>query len=79
MISAMKDIYKLRKGKHFEVDSHNRNRYRILVKENVGTTAYCFSTPIYNTESRKLVLGAELHTTDYNGTSSFSYFHISQK
>ena len=24
-------------------------------------------------------LGTELYTTDYNGTSSFSYFHISQK
>lgn len=55
MISAMREIYKLRNGELFEIDPNNRNRYRILVKENVGTTAYCFSTPIYNMDSRKLV------------------------
>lgn len=55
MVSAMREISKLRDGKLFEVDPRNRNRYRLLVKENVGTTAYCFSTPIYNNDSRKLV------------------------
>lgn len=54
MITAMREINALRGG-HFEIDPRNSNRYRILVKEEVGTTAYCFSTPIYNIDSRKLV------------------------
>ena len=56
MVTAMREIAKLRGGKPFEVDPRNRNRYRLLVKENVGTTAYCFGTPIYNTDTRKLVV-----------------------
>lgn len=39
----------------FIVDRRNSNRYRIMVKESVGTTAYCFSTPIYNIKTRTLV------------------------
>lgn len=38
------------------IDPHNSNRYRLLVSENDGsTTAYCFSAPIYNMSSRRLV------------------------
>lgn len=41
--------------KDFVVDRKNRNRYRITVKEQSGYTAYCFSTPIYNINTQKLV------------------------
>lgn len=64
MVSAMREILNLRNGKLFEVDPNNSNRYRILVKENVGTTAYCFSTPIYNIDSRKLVIRRFEKTND---------------
>lgn len=47
MNSALNEILKLRKQEPIKVDFHNRNRYRIIVKENVGKTSYCFSTPIY--------------------------------
>lgn len=39
----------------FIIDKRNSNRYRIVVKESVGNTAYCFSTPIYNIKTRTLV------------------------
>lgn len=55
MITALREITKLRNGKAVEINPHNQNRYRLLIKEVAGTTAYCFSTPIYNIDSRKLV------------------------
>ena len=39
----------------FLIDSRNSNRYRVLVKEPLGHTAYCFSSPIYNTYTRRLI------------------------
>ncbi len=39
----------------FSIDQRNSNRYRVMVKEPIGHTAYCFSTPIYNADTRKLV------------------------
>lgn len=39
----------------FLIDQRNSNRYRVIVKESLGHTAYCFSTPIYNAYTRKLV------------------------
>lgn len=53
--TALSEIRTLRGGRSFEIDPCNRNRYRVLLKENTGTTAYCFSTPIYNLNNRKLV------------------------
>lgn len=41
--------------KDFLIDQRNSNRYRVMVKEPLGHTAYCFSTPIYNINTRKLV------------------------
>ena len=49
------EIKYLRNMQNFLIDSHNSNRYRIIVKEPVGYTAYCFSAPIYNIHTRKLV------------------------
>lgn len=55
MLTALREICLLRNSKNFELDLNNSNRYRLVVKENSGATAYCFSTPIYNLDSGKLV------------------------
>lgn len=52
---ALHEIRHLRGRTPFLIDKRNSNRYRIMVKESVGTTAYCFSTPIYNSKTRSLV------------------------
>lgn len=48
----------------FLIDKRNSNRYRVMVKESLGHTAYCFSAPIYNTHTRMLV------RTDFEKTST---------
>jgi len=55
MNTVLEEIKYLRNMSGFEIDRRNNNRYRVLVKENIGRTAYCFSTPIYNVDSRKLI------------------------
>ena len=37
------------------IDRRNSNRYRIMVMEPLGHTAYCFSTPIYHDDTGKLI------------------------
>ncbi len=38
------------------IDFHNSNRYRLVLQENDGSkTAYYFSAPIYNRDTRKLI------------------------
>lgn len=54
-MSVLEMIRTLRGGQDFMVDTKNRNRYCVRVKEPYGGTAYCFSTPIYELQSRKLV------------------------
>ncbi len=50
------EISLLRGGGTFRVDSHNSNRYRLILHEDDGSrTAFCFSTPIYNQRSGKLI------------------------
>lgn len=51
----LNEIKLLREEKDFLIDKRNTNRYRVIVKETLGHTAYCFSTPIYNLSTRKLV------------------------
>ena len=53
--TPLNEIKYLRGMQDFLIDSRNSNRYRIMVKESLGHTAYCFSTPIYNIHTRKLV------------------------
>lgn len=56
MESVLSEIAKLRSGAPIIIDYHNSNRYRLVLQEDNGTkTAYCFSTPIYNRKTRKLV------------------------
>lgn len=55
MLTALREIRALRGDRPLTVDPRNGNRYRVLIQEAMGTTAYCFSTPVYNTDSRKLV------------------------
>lgn len=56
MQTVLNEIAKLRNGIPIVIDYSNSNRYRLVVQENNGTkTAYCFSTPIYNAKTRKLV------------------------
>lgn len=56
MQAVLNEIVKLRGGGPIVIDYSNSNRYRLVVQENNGTkTAYCFSTPIYNAKTRKLV------------------------
>ena len=53
--TILKEIKYLRGMRDFLIDRRNSNRYRIMVKEPVGTTAYCFSTPIYNNKTKALI------------------------
>ena len=53
--TALSEIKYLRGMQDFVIDRRNSNRYLIMVKERLGHTAYCFSTPIYNADTRKLV------------------------
>lgn len=56
MNSILNEISKLRGGSPIRIDRKNRNRHCILVQETDGTkTAYCFSVPIYNIKTRKLL------------------------
>ena len=53
--TALNEIKFLRRGEDFLIDQRNSNRYRVMVKESIGHTAYCFSTPIYNDRTRKII------------------------
>ena len=53
--TILKEIKYLRGMRDFVIDKRNSNRYRIIVKESIGNTAYCFSTPIYNIRTKALV------------------------
>ena len=55
MSTVLSEIKQLRGMQNFVIDRKNSNRYRIMVREKLGYTAYCFSTPIYNTDTRKLI------------------------
>lgn len=50
MVTACRELLELRRTSTLEINPHNQNRYRLLVNEAGGTTAYCFSTPIYTPE-----------------------------
>jgi len=50
------EISLLRAGSFLQVNHHHSNRYRLILQEEDGSsTAYCFSTPIYNSRSGKLL------------------------
>lgn len=50
------EAQKNRSERTFAIDYHNSNRYRLVLQEIDGSkTAYYFSTPIYNRDTRKLV------------------------
>ena len=53
--AILKEIKYLRGEGDFAIDKRNSNRYRVMVKESIGNTAYCFSTPIYNNKTKALV------------------------
>ena len=53
--TVLQEIRHLRGNEDFVIDQRNGNRYQVLVKEILGHTAYCFSTPIYNSLTQKLV------------------------
>ena len=56
MNCLLKTIADLRKKKDLHIDTSNSDRYRIVINETDGTkTAYYFSAPIYNINSKKLV------------------------
>ena len=56
MNSVLEEISTLRKGAPMVIDSKNSNRYRLVTIEPNGTkTAYYFSSPIYNVQTRKIV------------------------
>lgn len=69
----LNEIKHLRGMQGFLIDRRNKNRYTVVVKEDVGYTAYCFSTPIYNDSSKKLIrFGFEKTKTGYvfNGSNA---------
>ena len=52
----MNEVRGLRQNGDLSVDRNNTSRYRIIARESDGSnTAYYFSSPIYNLQSRKLV------------------------
>lgn len=54
MNSILEELSKLRKGIPLTIDYQNSNRYRVLTIEQNGThTAYYFTSPIYNHQTRK--------------------------
>ena len=53
--TVLNEIKYLRGMQDFIIDRRNSNRYRVMVKESLGHTAYCFSSPIYSTHTRRLV------------------------
>ena len=53
--TVLSEIKYLRGMQDFVIDRRNSNRYRVMVKEQLGHTAYCFSSPIYNADTRKLI------------------------
>lgn len=56
MNSILGEISTLRKGAPLVIDYKNSNRYRLVAIEPNGTkTAYYFSSPIYNSRTRKSV------------------------
>ena len=56
MKSILQEISLIRNSIPFDIDYQNQNRYRIVANEKDGSkTAYCFSTPIYNETTRKLL------------------------
>ncbi len=56
MKSILSEIAKLRGSAPIIIDYTNSNRYRLVVQEDDGSkTAYYFSAPIYNRNSRRLV------------------------
>ena len=79
MQSVLNEILFLRNQRPITVDYQNRNRYRLVIREDDGTkTAYCFSTPIYNLKSRKLIdlsFGSKdgrIHTVGSNANITIS-------
>lgn len=56
MYSVLNEILLLRKNKPPRIDSRNSNRYCLVTAEEDGSrTAYCFSTPIYEKATGKLL------------------------
>ena len=53
--TVLREIKYLRGMQDFLIDQRNSNRYRITVMESMGHTAYCFSTPIYHDDTKKII------------------------
>lgn len=69
MKTALQEIYALRKGKEIVADTMNSNKYCIIADESGDKTVYCFSTPIYDAVTRKLVYRS---FDRYNNTYMFA-------
>ena len=78
--SIVKEIISLRHGKPIFMDFKNSNRYRLVAAEEDGTkTAYCFSTPIYNQQTRKLVnLSFDRLDDGFHLTGSSAHITVAQ-
>ena len=69
MNSVLDEIAYLRGGVRPIPDLRNYNRYSLIAKEDDGSrTAYCFSVPIYNLQTRKMV---SLQFATQNNCSTF--------
>ena len=69
MQSVLNEILRLRNQRPILIDYQNSNRYRLITHEDDGSkTAYCFSAPIYNFDSRKMV---DLSFAWENGSACF--------
>lgn len=56
MESVLKEIISIRRNDSIIINYNNNNRYRLVLHENDGTSsAYYFSTPVYNLNTRKIL------------------------
>ena len=54
--SVLDWIRKIRGSNELKINAKNENRYIVLISENdTSTSAYCFSAPVYNYKTKKLV------------------------
>lgn len=73
MLTVLNEIDRLRNGRPYNLDINNTNRYRIVVNEQNGTkTAYCFSSPIFDSGGRIIDLSLLQHGDEIVFTGSDS-------
>jgi len=77
MVTALKEICDLRTQAP-RIDTNNSNRYCILSDEGRTMTAYCFSIPVYNDATKRLVRREFIEDGDlirFSGSNTNGFIH----